>query len=114
MRDLVQIMLLIWLGATLAAISIFYWQDRAMNNKESFDVNQPDHIVSLAHLLNCILNEQRTDVRFALLIWQDQHADVQGLISNDTSDTTVVGMLDDAKLKISFAKGHIHHTAGHA
>lgn len=114
MRDLVQTFLLIWLGAMLAAVTLFYMRDRDMHNQESFDVNQPDHIVSLAHLLNSILNERRTDVRFALLIWQDQHADVQGLISNDTSDTTVVGMLDDAKLKISVAKGVIHHTAGHA
>lgn len=105
---------LIWLGAILAITALFYLRDRAMRNKESFDPNQPDHVMSLARLLNEILNEKREDIRFALLIWQDQHTDVQGLISNDMRDKIVIGMLDDAKAQIKRASGIIHPTPGHA
>src|SRR2546426_10688969 len=105
---------LIWLGMMLAVTALFYLRDRAMRKKESFDPNQPDHVVSLARLLDTILNEEREDIRFALLIWQDTRDNVQGMISNDTRDKIVVGMLDDAKARIKRASGVIHHTAGHA
>ena len=114
MRDIAQAILLIWLGAMLAAVSMFYLRERAMRNQESFDPNQQDHVLSLARLINEILNEKREDIRFALLIWQDQHDDVQGLVSNDTRDKIVIGMLDDAKAQIKRASGIIHHTPGHA
>ena len=85
-----------------------------MTEQPCFDPNDPDHVMSLAQMLNEILNAGRFNVKFALIIWQDRHDDLQGLISNDTNDRTVVEMLDNAKGQINAASGHIHHTCGHA
>lgn len=111
--DLAKAFILIWLGAVLAVTYLFYLKDRAMQNKECFDLNQPDHLMSLARLLDEILNEEHGDIRFALLVWQDHRDDIQGLISNSKSDKIVIGMLDDAKSKISRASV-VHPTPGHA
>lgn len=77
-------------------------------SKPRFDPEDPDHIVSLAVMLDSILNSRRGDVRFALVIWQDQHDDLQGTISNETSEETVLERLDEAKKKIHEAEVHGH------
>ena len=73
----------------------------------------PEHILAVARFLSAALNAGRKDVRFALLVWNDQQADIQGLISNDGNDKTVIGMLDNAKARIICAEA-IQDVAGHA
>ena len=114
MQELAHGLLLIWIGAMLTIAYLLVVRNRVMKAPCEFDPNMPDHVMSLAQMIDGILNASRNDVRFALLVWQDHHPDVQGLVSNDTDDKTVTGMLDDAKHKIERADGTIHQTAGHA
>jgi hypothetical protein len=112
MGDVAHNILLIWIGAMLTVAVLLWLRDKHMT--KHFDPNHPDHVMSLAVMLDGILNSQRRDVRFALLVWQDRHPDIQGLISNDTDDESVLEMLDDAKRQIDQAKGMIHKVHGHA
>jgi len=114
MREFAFNLMLIWIGAMLTIAYLLVMRERVMKDPADFNPNDHDHVMSVAMLLNTILNSHRNDVRFALLVWQDHHPDVQGLVSNDTDDKTVTSMLDGAKHKIERASGDIHHTAGHA
>jgi hypothetical protein len=114
MQQVAQAILLIWIGMMLTVAVLLMLRNYQMKNKPHFDPDVADHVMAIALMLDGILNTGRTDVRFALVIWRDQHDDVQGLVSNDTNDKTVVGMLDDAKKQINNADGIIHHTCGHA
>ena len=85
-----------------------------MAKQITFDPNNPDHVIELAEIINQVVNTERKDVRFALLIWQDHHDDIQGVMSNDAKISRVVEMLDDAKLRINAIPGTVHPTSGHA
>lgn len=113
--ELARALMLILIGACLTVIALTHTRKRAMTQQPCFDPNDPDHVMSLAQMLNEILNASgRFNIKFALIIWQDRHDEVQGLISNDTNDRTVVEMLDGAKGQINRASGVIHNTVGHA
>src|SRR3982751_3514207 len=93
-------LMLVWIGAMLTVAYLLVMKERVMKTPCEFDPNVPHDVMSLAQVINVILNSGRNDLRFALLVWQDHHPDVQGLVSNDTNDKTVTAMLDDAKRKI--------------
>lgn len=113
MQEVAHSILLIWIGGMLAVASLLWLRDCKMI--KHFDPNIPDHIMSVAVMLDGLMNSGRKDVRFCLLIWQDHTDDVQGLVSNDTDDKTVIEMLEDAKRRIGITDGRVTaHPHGHA
>lgn len=86
--------------------------------KKVFSEDIPSHVLAVAQFLNGVLNEGREDIRFALIVWEHNQPLIQGLVSNDCDDKTVIGMLDSAKARIIGASegGVLHRpeVAGHA
>src|SRR5688572_20208535 len=113
MLEIARNILLVWLCVFALLLVVFLvLRHRLMKRSQHFDPNVPDHVMGLAVMLDGILNSGRTDIRFALVVWQDQRDDVQGLVSNDTNDAIVISMLDDAKLRITSSET-IQATHGH-
>jgi hypothetical protein len=113
MYEAARSILLIWTGALLTLAFLMIRRAR-MKSKASFDPNESEHVLLLASMIDHIVNTDRGDVRFALVVWQSDRDQVQGLVSNDGDDQTVMGMLDDAKNKVCLAGELIHRTSGHA
>lgn len=113
MERIAQAALLLFTGAMLACLALLTLRMRYMKDKQ-FDPNLPDHVMGVAVMLDRLMNVERTDVRFALVVWQHGHDDVQGLVSNATDDDIVIDMLDDARSRIDKEEGVIFHPHGHA
>jgi len=80
-----------------------------------FNLDEPDHVMGLAKMVNDVLNSSHEGVRFALVVWRDAEAELHGLVSNDLDDNHVIEMLDDAKKQIVANEGQVHQTVhGHA
>jgi len=115
MERAAQAALLVSIGAMLAMTALVMLRNRHMKNAPHFDPNIPEHVTGLAVALDKAMNANRADVRFALVVWQDQADDVKALISNASDDKTVVEMLDDAKARIINAETmRVHPSYGHA
>ena len=78
-----------------------------------FDANDNQHVMQLAALVNEILNSGNARLRFALVVWDDDHDNVRGAISNDPATERILEMLDDAKLRITCAEA-MFPGSGHA
>jgi len=88
-----------------------------MNDDFIFEVGNPTHTVELARLIEEIIRHARNAatprVRFALLLWDDGHDEMQAIVSNDPEVERVADMLDDAKERISTPDATLYES-GHA
>lgn len=79
-----------------------------------FDAKNRRHVLQLSKNIHDLLNAERSNGRFALVLWEEGADQIEGFVSNDQELSHVLEMLDDAKLRISTPPDAIHPTTGHA
>lgn len=79
-----------------------------MTTTTRFDPTDLDHVTTLTVMLDRILNEGRGNVRFVLVLWEDDQNGGAGVVSNEISEETALEMLEEAKQKIHAARTHGH------